>query len=199
MRAISRTSGLLALLFLASGLAGCAARSTPPPTAGYERGGIPELRGDRVIVLPVQLRGAGHPEIDREVEYALREVSPGVTWIPPASVQEALRRSPGTGIRIEGLPVRAFQAAELQRIGDPLFGDLYRLGAILDARWVLLPVEARGKPVEDAEVVELSVALIEARSGRVVWYGIVEGRPGASGELSATASVAEALARRLAG
>jgi hypothetical protein len=196
MASFMRRCGVLLLLVLV----GCSARTSAPPGAGYERGGIPELRGERVIVLPVQMRTAGHPDLDSELEFALREFGGSAEWVLPVTLRTALERSPGTGIRIDGLPVRVFLAGEVQRVGDPLFGDLYRLGALVDAPWALLPVEASvgsGTNEEGGHSVMLSAALLDVRTGRVVWFGVVEGVPDAPGGLAGTASVAEALARRL--
>jgi len=190
--------GFLILLLVAS--TGCAARASTPPSAGYERGGIPELRGERVLLLPLQVRAGGHPDLDRELEFALRQGGDRVDWIWPEATREILRRSPGVGIRIDDLPVRGFMVGELQRVGDPLFGDLYRLGALTSAPWALLPVEARGRAEADGtETVEIAAALLDTRTGRVVWFGIVAGSPGAVGSLPASSSAAEALARRVAG
>ncbi len=185
---------------LLAGAAGCAARSTDPPSAGYERGGIPELRGERVLLLPLQLRGAGHPDLDRELAWALRAVGERTEWVAPDELRTLLARSPGVGVRIDDLPVRAFLLGEIQRVGDPLFGDLYRLGVLADASWALLPVETRGRAggTPGEEVIEIAAALLETRTGRVAWYGVVEGVPGPPTALPPSISAAEALARRVA-
>jgi hypothetical protein len=160
---------------------------------------MPELRGERVLLLPLQLRTGGHADFDHELEYALRERPGGTNWVTPEAIREMLARSPGTGIVIDQLPVRAFLAGELLRVGDPLFGDLYRLGALAGASWALLPIEAKTRPEEVGEAIELSAAILDVRTGSVVWFGVVEGSPGASGALATAASAAEALARRVAG
>jgi len=160
---------------------------------------MPELRGARVLVLPLQLGGTGRSDFDRELEYALRGGPGGTSWVSPEAIREILARSPGTGILIDQLPVGAFLAGELLRIGDPLYGDLYRLGALTDASWALLPIEAKARSEGSGEVIELSAAVLDVRSGSVVWFGVVAGSPGAIGALATTASAAEALARRVAG
>jgi len=173
-------------------------RSAPPPEAGYERGGVPDLRGERVLLLPPQRVEGGHPDLERELVYALETRGPSVTWIGPEALRRRVAANPGLGLDPDGLPVDRFLAGEIQRVGDPLFGLIYRLAALEDATLAVLPVLVREREEEDgARVVELAVALLHPRSGRVYWYGIVDGMPGAAGDLPATASAVEALARRL--
>lgn len=178
-------------------LAGCASSSQTPPEAGYQRGGVPQLEGLEIAVLPVQMREGGHPEIDREIEFALSQAGPDVGWIFADELRAAQQRNPGTRLQISNLQVRPFLAGELQRVGDPLFGDLYRLGAVTGASYGLLPVLARDRTGADGTAVEISAALVDLRSGNVLWYGIVDGSHGAPGDLSASAEAADALARTL--
>lgn len=188
-----------ATVILALGLVvGCGAGTANPPEAGYDRGGVPDLRGQRVLVLPAQIVRGGHVDLERELAYALTSRGTQTRWVTPDRLRERMDRTPGFGVDLDRLPVEAFLVGELQRIGDPLFGDLYRLAALEDAQLVLIPVEVRERQDgEAALVVEVAAALIHARSGRVLWFGVVEGRPGARGDLAATASAADALARRL--
>jgi hypothetical protein len=193
---VSHGTAVAALALVA--LVGCAGRASAPPTAGYERGGLPDLRGARVLLLPLQLRTGGHADFDRELEYALRQRG-GPDWVAPGAIREILERSPGTGILIDQLPVRPFLAGELLRVGDPLFGDLYRLGALAGASWALLPVESKARAEGSSEAIEVSAAVLDVRTGNVVWFGVVQGTPGVPGALATSASAAEALARRVAG
>jgi hypothetical protein len=179
-------------------MAGCSARTSPPPEAGYERGGIPDLRGERVLILPPQRVEGGHPDLERELVYALESRGPSVTWIGPEAIRRRVAANPGLGLDPDGLPVERFLSGEIQRVGDPLFGVIYRLAALEDATLAVLPVLVREREEENgARAMELAVALLHPRSGRVYWYGIVDGAPGAPGDLAATASAVEALARRL--
>ena len=178
-------------------LAGCGAGTRPPPEAGFERGGVPGLVGMRVVVLPVQRRPPGHEALDLEVEYALRGIGPGVGWVFPDDLRAALERNPGVGVQLDGLPVQAFLAGEVEWVGDPLFGDLYRLGGLADAGYALIPVEARTRMGDAGVSLELHVALLDLRNGYVIWFGVVEGGEGMEGDRYVLASSAEALARRV--
>jgi len=178
-------------------LSACGTGTRPPPEAGFERGGVPVLSGMRVMVLPVQRRPAGHTELDSEVEYALQGIGPGVDWVFPGDLRVALSRNPGVGVQVDGLPVQGFLAGELERVGDPLFGDLYRLGTLANARYGLLPVEARTRAGDLGVVLEIHAALLDLRNGYVMWFGVVEGGEGMEGDPYVLASSAEALARRV--
>lgn len=190
--------GALGLLVLAI-LVGCGSRSNPPPGPGFETGLVPDLRGQRVMVLPFQLRRGGHEDVDAELLFALRSRPTAAEWIGPGELQTVLARSPGTGIRLGALNVQPFLVGEVQRVGDPLFGDLYRLGALSNARVAVLPVEVRSRPEgeEGDLVVEAGAAILDTRTGHVLWYGIMEGPPGPPGDRGATVGAVEALARRI--
>ncbi|CAN5767371.1 hypothetical protein BH23GEM11_BH23GEM11_05500 [soil metagenome] len=189
---------LAVLLVLAAGATGCWSRNTAPPEAGYERGGVPNLRGERVLLLPPQLVQGVHADLERELVYALEGRGGPVEWIGPDAIRRRVATTPGMAFDPDGLPVQRFLAGELQRVGDPLFGALYRLAAVEDAAYAVIPVMAREREEDDgSRVVELGVALVHTRTGRVYWYGIVEGEAGPAGALPTTVSAVEALARRL--
>jgi hypothetical protein len=179
-------------------LAGCAGRGEPPSGPGFERGGIPDLRGARVFALPLQIISNTHADVGREIDYALRSRTTEGGWIHPEELREVLRANPGTQIGVDALPVNIFLSREVQRVGDPLFGDLYRLGVLTNTTYAVLPIEARSRVShEGLEVVEIVAAMLEVRSGRVLWFGIVGGSAGPPGDLSSAATAAEALARRI--
>jgi hypothetical protein len=189
---------LAALLVLAAGATGCWSRNTAPPEAGYERGGVPNLRGERVLLLPPQMVRGTHPDLERELLFALEGRGGPVEWIGPEAIRRRVASTPNLGFDPDGLPVQRFLGGELQRVGDPLFGALYRLAAVESAAYAVIPVLARDREEADgSHVVEIGVALIHTRTGRVYWYGIVEGEAGPAGALPATVSAVEALARRL--
>lgn len=174
----------------------CAGR-TPIPEPGDAQGTPPDLRGSRVMVLPVQNVTGVAGDVDAEVAFGLHSRGEGVTWILPPRLQQAVDRAPGLNARIRGLPVGTFASAEVRRVGDPLYGELRRLAALVDGEVVLLPVQAWTRVGEEGEHVRLSAALIHIRSGRVMWFGVVEGDARPAADPGALASAVDALARTL--
>jgi len=131
---------------------------------------------------------------DAELAHALRTRGEGVAWVFSPDMEEMLARSPSVTARLRDLPVRIFLQAEVNRIGDPLFGNLIRLGGLTGADVALIPVELR---YQESGRFQLGAALIEVRNARVLWYGVVEGAVGEAEDPAALASVAEALARAI--
>jgi hypothetical protein len=189
-----RAAGSPAALALVLGCAG----ATPPPGPGESTGRVPELRGQSVMVLPFQIRRGIAGDPDAELAFALATRDPAVEWILPETMRAALRASPGLDARLEDLPVDVFLQTEVDRVGDPVFGVLRRLGALTGSDLALLPVliAATSGPDGGAPSVEIAVALIAIRSGRVLWYG-VEAGAGAGSDPAALAGAMEALGRRL--
>ena len=193
MRAISGRVLLLATL-LAIG-SGCGSPPAPP-APGEARGMVPDLRGYSVMVLPIQLK-AGVPQglsPDLEIAYALRTRGEGVTWTFPPELEDVLQRSPSVRAQTRGLPVQTFLQAEVNRVGDPLFGNLVRLSGLTGADVAILPVELKWG---ESGSYQLSAALIGIRTGRVSWYGVLEGSQGEAEDPATLASVTELLARAL--
>jgi hypothetical protein len=179
------------------GFAGCAGHAAPPEP-GTTRGTPPDLRGHRVMVLPVQqsLGVPGNP--DAELAFGLREHGRGVAWIFPQQVENALAQAPGLATQTRGLPVGYFLQGEVNRIGDPLYGDLRRLAALVDAEAVVLPVQAALASVPDSEPrVRFWTTLIDVRTGRVLWFSVLEGQGFPSDDPRGLASAADQVARTL--
>ena len=167
-----------------------------PPGPGEARGMVPDLSGYTVMVLPIQQKYGvpGDMTVDPELAHALRARGTTVTWVFPPEIDEILQRSPGVRVQTHGLPVQIFKQAEVNRIGDPLFGSMLRLGGLTGADIALIPVELR-YGTEGAYI--LSVALVGVRTGRVSFYGVLEGQAGAADDPAALASVTEVVARTI--
>ncbi|HEX7088897.1 MAG TPA: hypothetical protein VF192_02105 [Longimicrobiales bacterium] len=198
-------------LLLAAGAAALAAcggsrlapsPDAPPPPA-------PDLTGAVVMLLPTQESvytrrpadggGSSGEMLDAELAFWLQDHAPHVRWVTPGRLREHLARSPGLGIDIAHLDVAVFRHAQVKRIGDPLFGDLVRLGSLAGAQFALIPTFAAYAPGANGGPgrLELAATLIDCSDGRVHWFGVVAGEPGAPGERATAASAAQALARAL--
>jgi hypothetical protein len=182
----------------------------PTPAAGF---GL--LGGQRVLLLPVHYAPsvAGRPvggaasaseatrRADAEIAFALAERGGTTIWIGPDSIAAATARQPGIGVQVYALsadPLRRARIGRADRIGDPLHGEIRRLAALHDARYVVFPVEL----VYDADRegrgrVGLWTVLLDARTGFILWAQTLYAEPGPPDAAAAFAAVAAALARRL--
>lgn len=188
-----------------------------PPVAGEYRGYVPDLTGARIMVFPFQTPPSLPGDADAELVFALENRAPDVAWVMPAELRRAVAGSPGYDVVVDGLAVGVFEQAEVQRVGDPLYGNLRRLAALVDADAALLPVAVRyraapaatsagdtaGVASEATTAVsgpgraEVTVALIAVVTGRVIWSGVVGGAPGSASDPSVLASAMDALGRAL--
>jgi hypothetical protein len=173
-----------ALITVCAALCACA---KPQPPAANQVSAVPDLSALGVLVLPVhpgavpatpltapqELRLDGVSELDAEIAYWLRERGGGVRWILPEAIDRMLARTPALDINLRALDVAVFRRARVQRIGDPLFGDLKRLASVLDARFALVPVAAEFKAASNR--VEVAFTLIDTTFGDVVWFGVLAG------------------------
>jgi hypothetical protein len=190
-------------------LAACGGKQAAPPVPAATR--APVLIGETVMIVPVQRGsvpvadtaarhfGLAQEKLDAELAYWLPQQANTVRWILPAQIQRAISRSPTLQIDIGNLAVGAFQRAEVKRIGDPLFGDLRKLAAVLDSRIAVIPIAAEqiGRTPEAARV-QVATAVIDALSGNVLWFGVIESDATALGEEAGVASAAQAFARTFA-
>lgn len=187
-------------------VAACGGRRAEPPSPERPQAPPPDLTGSRVMVLPAQpaagaaTPGEPVPGLDREIAFWLGESAPRIDWVFPPGIRQALARSPSLEIDIDALAVSSFHRARVERIGDPLFGDLRALNALVNARYALVPVAAGY--VSDATGggrVEIHAALIDTIGGRVLWFGAVAGDPAPAGAATGVASAARALAATIGG
>jgi len=189
-----------AMVGLWLGLAACGG-PRPVPQPGDNRGIPPDLRGSRVMLLPVQLVSGVEGDPNAELAFTLRERGREVEWIFEAEVEEILRRSPAIQARTRGLPVGLFLQAEVERVGDPLYGELRRMATLVNAQAILLPILASCEPNQaipgGTPRVRFTVALIEPRTGRVLWFGIEEGGDFVPTDPRGLASAVDRLAQTL--
>lgn len=194
-RSPARLSAIAVAAFLASGCS----LTMAPPRAGDSRGAVPALAGAPVMVLPVQSKVGIAGDAEAEMVFALQQRGPRVKWVMPATLRAQLQRNPSLDVPVDDLPVRVFLQAQVNRVGDPLFGYLQRMAAVSGARIALVPVQVRARPAtkDRSGAVEYVVSLLNVVDGRVMWFGIVEGEAGDGSNAAALATAADALARIL--
>jgi hypothetical protein len=206
------TAGVVAVLLLG----GCAKSVAPPPSADGRQQAFPDIGGRTVMMLPVQSAmplmtmpatadPAGTPmplpeparaALEAELAYWLPQAGARVRWVMTEAVERAVRGSPAIDVRVRDLTVRDFQRSRLQYIGDPLYTELRRVAALMDARGAFLPIGAVWIPERaGGGRVHLAAAIIDTMGGQVLWQGVVAGTPGALDDPTTVASAAQALAR----
>lgn len=135
-------------------------------------------------------------KVESELAFWLPGNSPRVQWVLPEAIERAVQRSPAIEVRVRDLTVRDFLRARLDRIGDPLFGELRRVAVLMDARYALLPVGSVWVPEQGGGGrIHVALALIDTMGGTVLWSGVAAGTAGALTDPAVAASAAEAVAR----
>lgn len=193
---------------LSLGAVACGGGSGPSvPTPGTAVGAVPNLQGRSVMVLPTQIRQGIPPSVsaDSELRFALEQRGPSVEWLFPDTLRTITSRSPGITAPLEGLPVGIFLRARVERIGDPLYGHLRRLSALTSSPLALIPIRLRYRETPEAigdqvfePAMELMAVLLHVQSGRVLWFGVVDGATGGPTDPRSLASAADRLARVMA-
>lgn len=185
---LRRLAGSVTLAALAA-LAACSGRGS----AG-DPGPPPDLAGARVMIVPAR---AGEPAaVDRELVFWLTDRAPATGWILPDRIEETVASNPGWQFQLDAPRRYADLGSGRLQLRDPLYGDLRRLGALLDASMALVPMGTRIRTDSLGVTVDLAVALVSIRGGRVVWRHTVEGGPAGSTD-AGIAAAAAALARTL--
>lgn len=137
--------------------------------------------------------------LDAEIAYWLPQLAPKTKWVLPELIDRVLARSPSLAIDPRALAVGSFQRAQVRRIGDPLFGDLRRLAAVLDAQLAVVPIAAEYLgPEPAAAAATVSAAVINALDGTVIWFGVIEGTEKGIKAEGTIAAAAQAFARAFA-
>lgn len=188
----------LALSILATAACG----KEPPPSPDQPQPAVPNLSGLDVMVLPAQPGAGGVPVGFDEALAALLEMdAPSVHWILPAELDRVVARTPWLDIRPRALSVSILRAPEAERIGDPLYGDLRRLGGLVDARYAVIIHQAQYMTAPDSlggyGRVEVSAAIIDTIGGNILWRGMVAGERGPPGDEVALATAVQALVRMI--
>lgn len=188
-----------ALLLLAAACGGraLAPAGPAPPTAVAPM----DLGGQKVLILPLQTSSGLHVNREAatlELVAALRERDTRTQWIDPARLRRSLAQSPTFAPDPAALPNDAYRVHGERRIQGPLADAVRRYMALTEARLVVIPRGASVRPLEDGRVVvRLDAAVVDARTGQVVWFGEAEGAAGAPEAAGLVPSAAAALAARM--
>jgi len=189
--------GLMFAIAVSSGVAGCASRTGEPPVPGSSMGVIPSLRGAKVLLLPVQRNVGVGSGVDSELAYALRSRGADTEWIGPERIRRVAAQSV-MDFPIDRLPIDIFFRADVERVGDPIYGLFRRIAALTDAELAFIPlaVSVRAATEETGEGIEVMATLLDIRTGRVFWIGTEEG-VGDPEDPGTLATAMESMARRI--
>lgn len=181
-------------------LLGCGAKGveTSGPVGSY--GVLGDLSGTSVMVMPVQsvVGPASKDDATRELEFAVSELGLDDRWQLPTGLRQQVARSPQVQVDLDALPVGVFLQREVRRMGDPLFGQFRRLRALTNGQWVFIPVVVRYEQAGGLGRWELTGAVADAGSGRVMWFGTIGAPEGPADHVGAMAALAAAVVGRLA-
>lgn len=195
----------------------------PTPIRAQE-GAIPQFpAGVPVVIFPVQsatpLVDGSWPgdqlsldktleTFDAELGFAFGETRSGDYWVAPPDVIAQATRNPLIGVDPERLAYQGLLSKPMpeEQIYEPLHGQLRRIAALFDARFVVVPLRLGFEPLtstqdeveaaaegaeEDGELsggdkqaseeptgqAVLLVAMIDIRRSAVMWHGYIRGEP----------------------
>ena len=183
--------------------------ASPHPPPSYP---LAALAGQRLLILPVRYYSATDSlgwseqvgqslpylrELDREIAAALERRGLGSNWMFGERIIEVARRNRSMVADPAMLPAERFRTGRLiagNMVADPLASQLRALGALADARLVLLPVELRLENHPGGAQPVLRVVLIDPRTAMIRFSGEIEGEPAATLPPALRTSLAERFA-----
>jgi hypothetical protein len=176
------------------------APTAPLPTAG--------LAGQKVSLWPLTLVAAEDTlhwnaliadrrvTLDRSdsiIGGLLAARAPEVNWVGPAELRRAARRAAGIAADPDQMGTSFLRAEQLVDVPDPLRYQLRTLVGITGGRYALVPAglvfriaprpagsvgAQHAAPLPMVGVAELSIVLIDTRTGRVGWRTVARGEGG---------------------
>lgn len=193
-KSLVRWVRLVSVAILAAACGGGSAAQRPPepaPTAPLPTAG---LAGAHVPVLPLTLVAA-EDSLNWRVELAdrrevldradslvgelLRARAPEVTWVLPDELRRVARRAPTLAANPDQMGTALLRAEKLRVVPDPLRSELRALVALTDARYALVPAalvyRRAGTAPGGVGTAELSIVLVDARTGQVGWRTVARG------------------------
>ena len=126
-----------------------------------------------------------------QLDTALRAGAREVTWQGLAEQRRVMRRNPALRTDPDRLPTSYLIAAH-EQVPEPLWTDIRMLAALTGARYAVVPVAVRIGGTPAALTATYAMIAVDARTGRIVWRGRMEGRPAGTPE-AALAHAAAAL------
>jgi hypothetical protein len=204
-------------LLLALGAPSCAgaqreaaapATTTDPPTSILPTS---RISGQTVAILPITLvvadptlqsdsvyatyrdRRAALEQADSLVSEGIVNRAPEVNWVPPRELRKMARRSAGYLADPDQMGQAVLRGPKITVIPDPLRSSLRSLMAVAGGRLALVPASLGFGPEPDGRIrADLSLVLVDSRSGKVIWRSIALGR-GKTPDQALNAAIAAVL------
>ncbi|HVH11587.1 MAG TPA: hypothetical protein VM759_00975, partial [Longimicrobium sp.] len=119
-------------------------------------------------------------------------------WVDPARLRRSLASSPNFAPDPAALPNDRYEVYGDRRIQGGLADAVRRYMALTEARLVVIPRSAVLVTSDSVPAfARLNVAVVDARTGYVVWYGEADGVPAPADDRTLITSAAAAMAARL--
>lgn len=190
---VRRASCVVLLAALACGPKKTNPNPTPAPTAPLPTAG---LAGQRVALTPLALVAAEDSlhwdtlvtdrrvtldKCDSIIGILLAARAAEVTWVGPPELRRTARRAPGIAADPDQMGTPFLRAEQIVDVPDPLRYQLRTLMGLVGGRYAFVPAglvfrvtspEAMPRGRASAE---LSVVLIDTRTGRIGWRTVARG------------------------
>ncbi len=160
------------------------------PTAG--------LAGQKVALYPLTMLGAAEElgwgdllsprraALDRADSVVAQELAaraPEVTWVLPGDLRRAARRGQPMLTEPDQMATALLRSPDLTIVPDPLRSQMRALTAVAGDRWALVPASLVFVPDETGQSrAELTVVLVDVRTGVIGWRTVAHGVGGAPWE-----------------
>jgi hypothetical protein len=128
-------------------------------------------------VPPLDSRPVALAWADSLVAAALQGRSPDVKWVLPAELRKLARRAPTVAPDPDRMGQSILRGSKVEDVPDPLRNNLRSMMALVGGRFALVPAALvfLREPNDGPVLAELSLALVDTRTGKVVWRSLAWG------------------------
>ena len=186
-----------------------------PGASGVASAPLASFAATRMVALPVQFlrsgdalgwaASVGEPRaflaaLDTALERTLKARGLGTVWAFPSDLSRTARRNPGYAINPAavraGDAVRSMERRKGAEIPEPVASQLRAMAGLHDARYVLVPVDARFEPGRATGTgrAVLHLVVLDVRLSQLAWAGDIAGAEAAGYSASVPGDLAERFA-----
>ncbi len=156
--------------------------------AGDAEQPLPELDARRSQLLD---------EANAALDTALRRDGREVTWIGLEEQRRAARRNPTLNLEPDHFATSYLFDPRVDRIPDPLWGQMRTLAAVTNARYAVVPAGVKIAGTPGALTASIIVVVADARSGGVLMRMRATGQPAATAEAALSSAAGAIIASPL--